>query len=545
MTQLWKIMIRNIDGLAEKTGLTQDISQEGDNYLEVNFVSPVITAEQLASIQNQSYSLPPGCPDSVFRGECYINELRKMQASFSWDWGPTLASVGIWKNVFLEGFNSNVIRYCVVETEEISSSSSWKVSVVTFLSGNMKNSVAGKIVLNLNTGHEDTVTVVDDVHTQPDGNNNIEVKQTVQIPQSSVKRWWPNGYGEQPLYDVSVTFHSENEQDTFIQKLGYRTVELVQEEIKISEDNHGNSFYFKVNGIPIFAKGSNAIPINILPEKGQEKDSVDQLLQSARDCHMNMLRVWGGGVYESDYYYQRADELGIMIWQDFMFACALYPSRQDFLDNVIQEVQHQVKRIGSHPSIVIWAGNNENEATLHGSWYGDNGQIYFDDYKKLYFRTIKPEFQKILERAHYIASSPSNGVESEAEGGISYYPYDERYGDVHTYLYEFDGFNPNIYPIPRFSSEYGFQSYPSFSTLLKASENESNLVIGSEFLQHRQHHPVGDVQLEQEILYQMDLPDKESLNYTDVFIFYTQIYQAVSTKTETERYRKHRYLKKY
>ncbi|KAK9891852.1 hypothetical protein WA026_016651, partial [Henosepilachna vigintioctopunctata] len=518
----------------------KDVLKEGDNYLEVKFVSPVITAERFASIQNQSYSVPPECPDSVYRGECHINELRKMQASFSWDWGPTLASVGIWKHVFLEGFNSSVIRYCVVETEEISSTSSWQVSIVTFLSGNVKNSVDGKLVLKLKTDNEDTVTLIVDVNAQPDGNNNIEVRQNVQIRQGSVKRWWPNGYGEQPLYDITVTFYSENELDTFSHRIGYRTIELVQEEVKISQANYGNSFYFKVNGIPIFAKGSNAIPINILPEKGQEKESVDKLLQSARDCHMNMLRVWGGGVYESDYYYQRADEFGIMIWQDFMFACALYPSRQDFLDNVIQEVRHQVKRIGSHPSVVMWAGNNENEAAIHGNWYGSNGkQIYFDDYKKLYFGTIKPEFQKILKRGQYIGSSPSNGVESEAEGGISNNPYDEHYGDVHTYIYELDGFNPNIYPIPRFSSEYGFQSYPSFSTFLKASKNKSNLVIGSEFLQHRQHHPFGDAQLELEVLYQMELPDEKSPNYTDVFIFYTQIYQAVSIKTQTERYRKH------
>ncbi|KAK9882762.1 hypothetical protein WA026_023184 [Henosepilachna vigintioctopunctata] len=518
-----------------------DLTGEGDNYLEVKFVSPVITAERFASIQNQSYSVPPECPDSVYRGECHINELRKMQASFSWDWGPTLASVGIWKHVFLEGFNSSVIRYCVVETEEISSTSSWQVSIVTFLSGNVKNSVDGKLVSKLKTDNEDTVTLIVDVNAQPDENNNIEVRQNVQIRQGSVKRWWPNGYGEQPLYDITVTFYSENELDTFSHRIGYRTIELVQEEVKISQANYGNSFYFKVNGIPIFAKGSNAIPINILPEKGQERESVDKLLQSARDCHMNMLRVWGGGVYESDYYYQRADELGIMIWQDFMFACALYPSRQDFLDDVIQEVRHQVKRIGSHPSVVMWAGNNENEAAIHGNWYGSNGkQIYFDDYKKLYFGTIKPEFQKILKRGQYIGSSPSNGVESEAEGGISNNPYDEHYGDVHTYIYELDGFNPNIYPIPRFSSEYGFQSYPSFSTFLKASKNKSNLVIGSEFLQHRQHHPFGDAQLELEVLYQMELPDEKSPNYTDVFIFYTQIYQAVSIKTQTERYRKHR-----
>ncbi|KAL3278385.1 hypothetical protein HHI36_013713 [Cryptolaemus montrouzieri] len=496
----------------------------GNNSLVIKFLSPVHIADHIASYQNKTYPIPPACPPKESRGECHINQLRKMQASFSWDWGPALASVGIWKDVYLEAFNTNVIRYTVVEMEENTLSSTWNVSVVTYLSNNVLNRANGKLILNLDTDYDAKLTVVHDVNTSANEFDEIEISQSFDVPQSSVRRWWPNGYGEQCLYNVTATFISKDEQDQRTVRIGFRTVELVQDVINIGKKNVGNSFFFKVNGLPIFAKGSNAIPINILPEKSQDRKAIDTMLKTAKDCNINMLRVWGGGVYESDYYYRKADELGIMIWQDFMFACAMYPTRTNFLSNVKAEVRHQVRRLGSHPSIVLWAGNNENEAALTGNWYGTNKKkIYNEDYITLYFKTIKPEYQRILKKGTYIASSPTNGIKSEADGGISSDPYDPHYGDVHTYIYELDGFNPNIYPIPRFSSEYGFQSYPAFTTLEKCTKNASNLVIGSDFLKARQHHPLGDSQMELLISYQLD-----------------QIVQAVAIKTETEHYRKYR-----
>lgn len=162
-----------------------------------------------------------------------------------------------------------------------------------------------------------------------------------------VSLWWPNGYGQQNLYNLNVTFTStESETATKTIRIGFRTIQLVQDEIgclfpknyiiAFHATNHfladGRSFYFKINGIPIFAKGSNSIPINILPERGQNESVVRFLLESAKEVHMNMLRVWGGGVYESDAFYNIADELGILIWQDFMFACAMYPTKIAYLE---------------------------------------------------------------------------------------------------------------------------------------------------------------------------------------------------------------------
>lgn len=140
--------------------------------------------------------------------------------------------------------------------------------------------------------------------------------------------WWPNGYGKQNLYTLKVSFtgNDNRQESSKTVKIGFRVIELVQNELE-----EGRAFYFKINNIPIFMKGSNIIPISILPEKGQNETAIRSLLQSSADVHMNMLRVWGGGVYESDKFYEIADELGILIWQDFMFACSMYPASNDFL----------------------------------------------------------------------------------------------------------------------------------------------------------------------------------------------------------------------
>jgi len=182
--------------------------------------------------------------------------------------------------------------------------------------------------------------------------------------------WWPNGYGDQPLYNLYCIFETQNPADNELSSkntnVAMRSVELVQEEIK--EGVEGLSFYFKVNDVPIFAKGANWIPGHVLPELGYDERMLRRTLQSAKDAHMNMLRVWGGGVYESDLFYNIADELGIMIWQDMMFAVALYPTTEEFLSSVAIEIEQQMRRLASHPCIAIWAGNNENEAALTGDW---------------------------------------------------------------------------------------------------------------------------------------------------------------------------------
>lgn len=218
----------------------------------------------------------------------------------------------------------------------------------------------------------------------------------------------------------------------------------------------GLSFYFKINGEPIFMKGANEIPLHILPEKVQNKN-IRKLLRTVKDANMNMLRVWGGGIYESDYFYETTDEMGILIWQDFMFACALYPTTDNFLRysnfclfrkrtnyfflrNVREEIRHNVKRLYGHPSIALWAGNNENEAALAGNWYGsnDNKTLYVKDYITLYINTVKEEFNRLTNsQGLFLSSSPSNGAESTGEGYVAQNPGNPLFGDGNTTFAEY------------------------------------------------------------------------------------------------------------
>lgn len=240
-----------------------------------------------------------------------------------------------------------------------------------------------------------------------------------------MSNWWPNGYGKQNLYNISTTVKTPNEIQQKDIRIGFRTVELVQEPLQ-----NGLSFYFRINDVPIYAKGSNFIPASIFPELGAKEETIRHLLSSAKETHMNMLRVWGGGVYESKLFYDLADEYGIMIWQDFMFACNMYPTTESFLSSVKEEVVQNVIRLKNHPSIVLWAGNNENEAALYGNWYGTGtAEVYKTDYIKLYVNLIKKEVEALDPVRPFVVSSPGNGVYEETYNYTGVNPYSNLYGD--------------------------------------------------------------------------------------------------------------------
>lgn len=200
----------------------------------------------------------------------------------------------------------------------------------------------------------DKLIFANDMHFFPSSDGTVRVN--LQIPISSsipIEAWYPNGVGtnSQMLYQLTVTLQSQQETHNKSVKIGFRTIELIQDPVKPK----GLTFYFKVNGMQFFVKGSNWIPAHVFTEE-LPVDYIRKLLQASKDANMNMLRVWGGGIYESDEFYEIADELGIMIWQDFMYACALYPTDPEFLASVNIETIQQVRRLQHHPSIAIWAG---------------------------------------------------------------------------------------------------------------------------------------------------------------------------------------------
>ncbi len=314
----------------------QNLIRLGENEIEIFFKSPTFAGKELEERYGKlSVEL---ATHRVY--------LRKAQYSFGWDWGPVLTTSGIWKPVYLELAKFAKIKHVWFKTISIS---------------NSKAEISAEIELEKFT--EDDLDLKIEIFHKAE---KIYEKSFVQKKRDRVRThrfeitspnlWFPNGYGEQNLYTATVEISKDGEIiDKVIKRFGIRKVRLIQE-----DDGEGESFIFEINGEKIFCKGANWIPNDsFLPRI--RKEDYDKLLSMAKDANLNMLRVWGGGVYEDEYFYDRCDELGIMIWQDFMFACASYPEYDEFIDNVKNEAIQVVKRLRSHPSIVLWCGNNENE----------------------------------------------------------------------------------------------------------------------------------------------------------------------------------------
>ncbi|XP_057165586.1 beta-mannosidase isoform X2 [Ursus arctos] len=434
------------------------------NSLELRFQSPVLYAAQ-RSKAHTSYSVPPDCPPPVQRGQCHVNFIRKEQSSFSWDWGPSFPTQGIWKDVRIEAYNICHLNYFMFSPVYDNHTQEWSLEIESSFDVVSSKPVSGQVIVaipKLQTQQTHSIEL------QP-GERTVEL--FVKINKNvTVETWWPHGHGNQTGYNMTILFKLDGGLSIKKSaKVYFRTVELIEEPI---EGSQGLSFYFKINGLPIFLKGSNWIPADSFQDR-VTSDLLRLLLQSAVDANMNTLRVWGGGIYEQEEFYRLCDELGIMVWQDFMFACALYPTDRDFMNSVRAEVAHQVRRLKYHPSIIVWGGNNENEAALMMNWYNIPPRelhTYIKDYVVLYVKNIRKIVLAEDKTRPFIISSPTNGAESIKEGWLSLNPYDNNFGDVHFYDYISDCWNWKVFPKARFVSEYGYQSWPSFSTLEKVMQ---------------------------------------------------------------------------
>ncbi|KAE8630723.1 hypothetical protein XENTR_v10000933 [Xenopus tropicalis] len=501
-----------------------------DNNIEVQFQSAVNWAKDRSG--NSTYKVPPDCPPQVQKGECHVNFIRKSQCSFSWDWGPSFPTQGIWKEVRIEAYNAFHLDYLsfVPVFDKISQWTVMFESVFDVITnGPLPGNVTVKIP-DLNVDEMQTFVLIP---------GQQELKMTVKISKKiEVNLWWPNGYGSQNSYNLTVKFLFDGgytvENTT---KIYFRSVELVEEPI---QGSLGLSFYMKINQVPIFLKGSNWIPADSFQDK-ITLNRLHNLLQSVVDANMNTLRVWGGGLYESDEFYRLCDELGIMVWQDFMFACALYPTDKWFLETVEAEVIHQMRRLRSHPSIIVWSGNNENEAAIADNWFSipaEKEDVYRMDYVTLYIKTIMPLVLKMDETRPFISSSPTNGKESVQEYWLAKNPYDNHYGDIHYYSYITDCWDWKSYPKPRLASEYGFQSWPSLSTLKKVSV-PVDWHYTSNFCSHRQHHSSGNEQmLSQAKLHYKNPENNDPIKEFQYTLYLTQVMQAQCVKLQTEFYRR-------
>jgi beta-mannosidase len=334
--------------------------------------------------------------------------------------------------------------------------------------------------------------------------------------------WWPNGLGAHPLYTFKARLLMNGRSiDEVTTRTGLRSLELRQQ-----RDESGKTFTFVINGVPVFAKGANWIPADSFPTR-MGNARYRQLLESTRNSNMNMLRVWGGGIYERDDFYELCDEMGILVWQDFMFACSMYPGNQEFLDNVKQEAIDNVKRLRNHPSIVIWVGNNEIEtAWMHWGWKNQLPAQLWDDYLKI-FHGVLPEVCGSLDPTRpYWPSSPSSNLEEDSDS--------QRMGDVHYWQvwHAASPFSEYEKQFPRFMSEYGFQSFPQLETVNTYTVPADHDIASPVMMAH-QRHPRGNQLIREYML--REYPEPKDF---DSFLYVSQVLQAEGIKVGAEHLRR-------
>ncbi|MEO0898477.1 MAG: glycoside hydrolase family 2 protein [Bacteroidota bacterium] len=444
---------------------------------------------------------------------------RKAPYHYGWDWGPRLVTSGIWKEVYLKSGN-----ICRIEQLD------WIQQKVTketaFLEAHLQLEVARAGTIDLE--------VFDEQGLLPRKSFSFELEEgfsLVKLPYEieSPQLWWPNGLGAPHLYHLGLKMlHDSQIVDEFVTEIGIRDVVLVQE-----ADEWGETFTFHVNGQPVFVKGANWIPDDSFLTKTTE-ERLRKLLQAAVDANFNMLRVWGGGIYETDLFYQLCNELGIMVWQDFMFSCSLYPATNSFLDNVKEEAIQQVIRLKNHPSLVLWCGNNENEWIYdlegQGMWkrFGIRGESIKEfqaDYEKLYHQLLPDVVAEFDPSRSYWPSSPSSLGKAPAN--------DNNYGDIHHWDVWHMGHPVEEYLslAPRFISEFGFQGMPDLRTLTSYLP-ENQRFIGSPAMHTHQKHARGYDLIRTYL--ERNYPAHKDF---ESFVYLSQVQQAENIKFAVEHFR--------
>jgi beta-mannosidase len=484
----------------------KQLLKPGVNTLRIRFRSPI--NEVLPLMAKLDYQLPAGND----QGEKTSPHTRKAPYQFGWDWGPRFVTSGIWKPISLEAWDAARVEDLHLLTNKVTPAAATMTAEVEVVAD---KAVTATVIVDNVTGKSRAAKRV--VNLEP-GINRILLDFVIPRP----RLWWPNGLGAQPLYSFKAKLLIEGQAtDEVTTRTGLRSLELRQE-----RDAIGKSFTFVINGVPIFAKGANWIPADSFPSR-ITKHRYRQLLESARDANMNMLRVWGGGIYERDDFYELCDELGILVWQDFMFGCSLYPGDQAFLDNVRQEAIDNVKRLRNHPSIVIWVGNNEIESGwFHWGWKDQLPAKLWDDYRKVFYGVL-PEVCSSLDPSRpYWPSSPSSNLEDDNES--------HKMGDTH-YWHVWHAslpFSEYAKQFPRFMSEYGFQSFPQIETV-NTYTLPTDHDIQSPVMMAHQRHPRGN-QLVREYMLR-EYPEPKNF---ESFLYVSQVLQAEGIKLGAEHLRR-------
>jgi beta-mannosidase len=468
----------------------------GDNTLEVVFY-PVNETNN-----TDSTNFPVVLPDKRAFS-------RKAPYHSGWDWGPKFETCGIWRKVEIRSWKSHRISSTYIHTDSIANNTAFLHCQVNIEAEKSDNAT---IIINAD---DDSFVEINKLITLNKGINTVNIPILINNP----LLWWCNGKGEAKIYRFNITVTKKNYTCTKTIQAGIRTVELVK-----TLDTIGESFYFELNGEPVYALGANWVPTESFPGNTTEQ-KYRELLNKAQEAGFNMMRVWGGGYYENETFYMLCDSLGIMVWQDFMFACSMYPGNDAFIENLTHELINNIKRLRQHPSIVLWCGNNE---VLNGwndwGWQKQLGYSISDSiqlmeaYNKTFKKLIPETLMQLDETRPYHESSPSYGwghTESNTHGDSHYWgvwwgmePFD--------ILYEKTG---------RFMSEYGFQGCPPIAAFNEFLDS-SDINLQSKELKNHQKHPFGFEAIETYLQrYFLEPQDFEE------YVYYSQLLQAKAMQT--------------
>ncbi len=492
---------------------------KGQNFLRIFFHSAVkIGMEKLKKVPYTIMAANEIAQDNE-RTNVYT---RKAPFHYGWDWGPRLVTCGVWKPIRIKAWNQAIIENLYIKPVKIAS-----------------DKAIYKAIAEVNSSEIDLVDFelwVDDKKlassarkTVNPGINFVDIEFSIEKPEF----WWTNGLGGHKLYNVELRMLKKAKTiQSVAERIGVRTIELVRD-----KDSVGNTFYFRLNGVPVFMKGANYIPSDIFITRNTN-ENYKRVVKDAVDANMNMIRFWGGAIYESEEMYNLLDENGILAWNDFMFACNMQPNDSLHLQNIKKEAEYNVKRLRNHPSIALWCGNNENlRAWNDWGWPSRVTKEQSDElwsvYERIFYTILPNAVEKYNPEITYWPSSPQ-GENNTPSGSKSGDEHDWRiwFGDV-----PFSTYAENTC---RFVSEYGLQSFPEMKTV-RAFANDSDLAYRSPIMEHRQRSNMpwiapgfnGNEMINTYIKrYFKEPKDFES------FVYLSQIMQAEGVKFAVETHRR-------
>ena len=491
--------------------------RKGENHLYVRFYSPI--QHMMPARLTNDFEYPAG---NDAREEKLSVYSRKAPYHYGWDWGMRLVQMGIWRPVHLTLYNHSRIDDFFVKQDVVSKKIA-KITNFVEIHSVHDSAKEAKLVVSYMLPNQERVSKENNI-TLTKGANKIAVPLEISNPQL----WMPNGWGQPNLYNFTAQVVVDNE--VVAEKshqIGLRNIRVVAE-----PDEHGESFYFEVNGHPLFAKGANYIPGEIMNTL-QDDIYYEEIFDNVVAANMNMIRVWGGGFYENDKFYQLANEKGILVWQDFMFACTPHPHDDAFLENVAHEARYNIKRLRNHPSVAIWCGNNE---VLESIKYWGYDKVYskeiMDGFREGYnktFRELLPEIVMELDPdKFYLHGSP----DTANWGRIPSLSYgDAHYWGVWHGRQPFEVLDKNV---PRFMSEFGFQSFPEMKTI-RTFATEKDFDIESEVMQSHQKSSIGNEAIKQ----YMDMYYNTPSNFED-FVYVGLVMQGQGMKHGLEAHRRNR-----